>query len=113
MTWFTYHIEGAKHSLLTSDRPVIMTKGLEGPGAHLAMPISPTVIFFAVRSENSLKRINAMGDNKLVARINMGVALQAVKYVYGVDDTQLRFVANRLGKRSPTPPLSPFKPRKD
>jgi hypothetical protein len=37
--------------------------------------------------------------------MNNKVAEQAVKYVYGVDDRQLRFVANRLGKKMPPTPL--------
>jgi Protein of unknown function (DUF4238) len=113
MMWFTYHAGGAKHSVLTSDRPVIMTKGLDGPNAHLAMPISPTAIFFAVRSEHMHKRIKAMDADELVEKVNTGVALQAIKYVYGVDDSQLRFVAKRLGKKTPTALLSPFKKQKD
>lgn len=112
MMWFTYHVGVAKHSVLTSDRPVIMTKGLDGPNAHLAMPISPTAIFFAVRSERSLKRINAMDADELIAKVNTGVAMQAIKYVYGRDDSQLRFVENRLGKKMPTALLSPFGKRK-
>jgi Protein of unknown function (DUF4238) len=113
MTWFTYHTGDAKHSLLTSDRPVIMTKTLEERNAHLAIPISPTAIFFAVRSKDTMKRIGAMGAHKLVERVNDGVTLQAIKYVYGVDDSQLRFVAKRLGRKWPTAMLSPFPKRKD
>lgn len=112
MMWFTYHVGVAKQSVLTSDRPVIMTKGLDDPNAHLAMPISPTAIFFAVRSERSLKRINAMDTDELIAKVNAGVAMQAIKYVYGRDDSQLRFVENRLGKKMPTALLSPFEKRK-
>jgi hypothetical protein len=89
-----------------------MTKALDGPNAHLAMPISPTAIFFAVRSENMFKRIKAMDADELVEKVNTGVALQAIKYVYGINDSQLRFVANRLGKKMPTALLSPFKKRK-
>jgi hypothetical protein len=33
------------------------------------------------------------------------VASQAVRYVWGVDDSQLRFVENRLGKMLPSTPL--------
>jgi len=112
MMWFTYHVGAAKHSVLTSDRPVIMSKGLDGPNAHLVMPISPAAIFFAVRDERSLERIKAMDTDELVARVNTGVALQAIKYVYGVDDSQLRFVEKRLGKKMPTSLLSPFEKRK-
>jgi hypothetical protein len=81
--------------------------------AHLAIPTSPAAIFFAVSSERTLKQISAMDSDELVERINAGVALQAIKYVYGVNDSQLRFVSKRLGRKTPTPPLSPFEKRKD
>jgi hypothetical protein len=41
MQWRTTTLNTTKHSLLTSDRPVIMTNGLVVPDAHILLPISP------------------------------------------------------------------------
>jgi len=46
-----------------------------------------------------------MDANELAYALNSRVAEQAVKFVYGIDDTQLRFVANRLGKMIRSSPL--------
>jgi hypothetical protein len=46
-----------------------------------------------------------MKPDELVQTVNNKVAEQAYSYVYGVDDKQLRFVVNRLGKRVQSTPL--------
>jgi hypothetical protein len=76
-----------------------MNAGLAGANALLSIPISPNAFFFAVRNDQLVKRISAMDANKIVQIVNTGVVLQAIKYVYGVDDSQLLFVAKRLGKK--------------
>jgi Protein of unknown function (DUF4238) len=111
MTWFTYHTGNTKHSVLTSDSPIFMYERLSGPDAHLVFPISPNAIFFAVRNERMVKGVNAMDADELVEWVNVLVSLQAIKYVYGIDDSQLRFVSKRLGKRMPTRTLSPHEKR--
>ena len=85
--------------------------GLAGANALLAIPLSPKAIFFAVRNNQLVKLISAMDADKIVRMVNVGVVLQAIKYVYGVDDSQLRFVAKRLGKKVPTSTLSPYERR--
>jgi hypothetical protein len=105
MTFHTFVIEGTKHKFLTSDRPIIMTNGLARHDAHIVMPISPTRLFIAVRNRPIADQIVAAPKNDLVRSVNNKVAEQAIDYVYDVDDSQLRFVENRLGKRVPSTPL--------
>ena len=50
MRWSTASLEGTKHSLLTSDRPLVMTNGFARPDGHVAMPISPTQLFLAANN---------------------------------------------------------------
>jgi hypothetical protein len=49
--------------------------------------------------------IKNRNPRELVEQINDRVASQARRFVYGNDDSQLRFVANRLGKMVPSTPL--------
>lgn len=105
MQWAVKSVRGAKHALLTSDRPVIMTNGLAKPTDHLALPLSPMMLFFATNSQETHNSIASMTANQLVETSNNKVAEQAVKFVYGVDDSQLRFVVNRFGKRVQSTPL--------
>jgi hypothetical protein len=105
MHWTTANVGKTKHSMLTSDRPVIMTNGLVVPNAHVVIPLSPRIVFFATKNEEIKKEIESMTSDEMVEAVNNKVAEQAIKYVYGVDDSQLRFVANRLGKRIQASPL--------
>ena len=57
---------------------------------------------------NTLAR-RELSSDELVRLVNDRVAEQAVKFVYGVDDSQLRFVANRLGKMIGTVPELTFR----
>ncbi len=105
MRFFTIDIRDAKHSFLTSDRPIAMTNGLNKPTSHIAIPLSPKRLFGAVKSQETYDAIGAMRPNELVVAVNAKVAEQARKYVYGTDDSQLRFVVNRLGKMVQSTPL--------
>jgi hypothetical protein len=106
MKWVTTRVENTRHTLLTSDRPVIMTNGIDRSDAHIVLPISPTRLFIAAKEERTLRQITSMGAEELVTIANNKVAEQAYTYVYGVDDRQLRFVSNRLGKRVRSSPLA-------
>jgi hypothetical protein len=107
MRWSTVEVKDTRFPFLTSDRPIIMTNGLKVEGAHVVIPISPTRLFFAVGEgdEKTYRTIREMRPNVIVERTNNNMASQARKFVYGVDDRQLRFVAKRLGKMQRATPL--------
>jgi hypothetical protein len=65
----------------------------------MCLPINPTKLFFAGATEQAeaeFRRLNAGGVMRVV---NEMVAGRARTYVWGKDDTQLRLVENRLGKK--------------
>lgn len=66
---------------------------------------TPRVLFVGSKNKETANQIASMTSDELVYVVNSRVAEQAVKYVYGVDDRQLRFVANRLGKKLPATPV--------
>jgi hypothetical protein len=105
MSFHTAQVTDNKHPLLTSHRPIIMTNGLRVENAHIVIPISPNKIFIAARERKTFDYLAKLHSNDLVQSANNKVAEQAIKYVYGTDDSQLRFVANRLGKRVKSTPL--------
>jgi hypothetical protein len=102
MAWHTADFSDAKSRLLTSDRPIIMTNGLSNDDAHIALPISPTRLFIAVRRAETLEKFKSLD---LVEIANHKVAEQAVKYVYGIDDSRRFFIAAQLGKMVPSTPI--------
>ena len=105
MRWSIVTFKNARHTLLTSDRPIIMTNGLVKPRDHLAIPIGPLALFVGTNIEESDNIIRNMNPRALMAQVNDRVASQAKTFVYGADDGQLRFVANRLGRMAPSTPL--------
>jgi hypothetical protein len=105
MRWSTITFKNPEHTLLTSDRPIIMTNGLVKPRDHLAIPIGPLAVFVATNTKESDDIIKNMNPRELMQQINERVTSQARQFVYGTDDSQLRFVENRLGKMVPSTPL--------
>jgi hypothetical protein len=97
--WQTATVNAAKYPLLTSDRPIIMTNGLIQPDAHIVLPISPRRLFIATKNDETFQSFREMNPNELAQAVNNQVSQQAHKFVFGCDESQLRFVANRLGKR--------------
>jgi hypothetical protein len=102
MAWHTADFSDSNSRLLTSDRPIIMTNGLSSEHAHVALPISPTHLFIAVRRVKTLEQFKSLD---LVQITNNKVAEQAIKYVYGINASQLYFIAARLGKMVPSTPI--------
>jgi len=49
--------------------------------------------------------MTSLSPDEFVEAANNKVAEQAFKYVYGIDNGQVRFVSNRLGKRVRSSPL--------
>jgi hypothetical protein len=105
MEWITVHVNEGKHSILTSDRPIIMSNDLARPNDFLLIPLSPSILFIAANSKKMVKRLKDMDINKLVVSVNDRVSKQAIDYVYGVDNRHLLFVSRRLGKRWKSTPL--------
>jgi hypothetical protein len=105
MRWTAKFIGGATFPMLTSDRPYIMTNGIAHPEGHIVIPLSPTVVFFATRNDQTFEKINSMPPNLIVTAVNSKVCEQAIRFVYGVDDSQFRFVENRFGRRVRASPL--------
>ena len=98
MQWNIVTFSRMDHTLLTSDRPVIMTNGLDIPGGYIAMPLGPHHLFVGMADQAADKTLKSLPPRALVMQANNIVASQAKKYVYGRDDSQLRFVENRLGR---------------
>jgi hypothetical protein len=54
------------YSPLTSDRPLVMTNGISGPGKHLGMPIGPRLLFIAADDRDEVEQLE---DDSLFARL--------------------------------------------
>jgi hypothetical protein len=63
------------------------------------------MLFIATNTADMEHTIRNMSPRQLMEQVNHRVVSQARKYVWGVDDSQLRFVQNRFGMMEPSTPL--------
>jgi Protein of unknown function (DUF4238) len=101
MQWAVIHFDETHHMLLTSDRPIVMTNGLTHADSHIVIPISPRRIFIAVNNQETAKKLHDMaGAGGMAQILNNRMARQARRYAYGVDDSALQFIEQRLGQKA-------------
>ncbi|MER9251462.1 DUF4238 domain-containing protein [Mesorhizobium sp. M0598] len=101
MYWSIVSLEGTDFSLLTSDRPVIITEQLNLPESHILLPIGPHHLFVAVHSRRHSTFLRSRTKTQLARLVNLTVVESATEVVYGHNDKQERFVAHRLGTNRP------------
>jgi uncharacterized protein DUF4238 len=102
MLWGVATLTDLQPQFLTSDRPVVMTKGIAFPTSYIILPLNPRSAFFATNTSPMLIQLqNALRDGDLMRHINDTVASQAQKLVYFTDDSLEDFIEARLGKFRP------------
>lgn len=101
MHWSIVTLQGARHRLLTSDRPVYMTNGIDHPEGQIIIPVGHNQVFVAVTTPEMEVVLRAQDGVELIRKINDGCARRAERFVYDTDDRQLRFVENRLRRLRP------------
>jgi len=104
MHWGVISFTTYNHTLLTSDRPVI-SNVFPVDANHICLPIGPNRMFFACETQITEQQIQKIDPRQITRVMNDENARRAFKYAYGKDDTQLRFIQNRLGRgeRKPVP----------
>ncbi|CAA2108991.1 hypothetical protein MBUL_04484 (plasmid) [Methylobacterium bullatum] len=103
MRWGSLRLPNIGPTLLTSDRPVVISNGLKNEDSHVILPIGPKTIFYAVNSQSVLNFLMIRPPAEIAEALNTAVTHQAVKYVYGQWDNQLPFVQQHMGaKRLPS-----------
>ena len=104
MAWVVAPLQ-TSYWLLTSDRPLVMTNGISGPGKYLAMPMGPRLLFIATDDLTEAQQLARQDHNELIELMNDRVVRQARRFVWGLDDSRLQFVEQRLGDMLPSSPL--------
>jgi hypothetical protein len=72
-----------------------------------ALPISPTALFTAVTHADIFERMRRDAPDQMVREVNAGVVSAARLYVYSSDNSQERFVKNRMSTRQDSQPFFP------
>jgi hypothetical protein len=96
MEWCVVDVSKSTHRLIIGDNPLIVTMAMSEEKCLIALPISPSHIFFASRMSSYWEAIKKMSFNQLVNIMNDEMVGVARKEVYATDGSHKRFVENRL-----------------
>lgn len=98
LNWHTRTVSKASYSLLTSDRPVFCNNRLSFSDGLLFMPLSPTMVFYALPASSPKHKIlREASDNQVVRFCNQIIVGQAHQYVWASDKQHRKFIARRFG----------------
>jgi Protein of unknown function (DUF4238) len=92
MRWSVVATSEEARPFLSSDRPLVMAKTFSEPDCYVTLPIGPHRLFVATTTEETERAFQDRPTEELVDEVNAQVVKQAVKYVYGIDDSELAFV---------------------
>jgi hypothetical protein len=98
--WGVMDVSQGKHELLLGDHPCIYIGDIDAPELAIALPISPTKVFLAVRGNRVAKTLKKIGPSMLALRVNESTVNQANQRIYARDETPTRFIHNRATLRS-------------
>lgn len=105
MEWNVVSMPNTHIPLLTSDNPIIRYKGLKDVDGLFILPLGPDKFFVALnQGEIEMRKLidNSISSGRFPETMNQYVVEHAIKYVYGVDDSQLEFVERYLPIGQPT-----------
>jgi hypothetical protein len=91
MPWCVLSLRNGRRNLLTSDRPIVLSNGLQNDDCYVLLPISPTKLFVAANDSVFLKNLSKQSSSDLTSWANRQVASQARRFIYGTDEFQINF----------------------
>jgi hypothetical protein len=95
VTWGVRSVHEARFDLLTCDRPCIVGGTFE-TSFLVALPISPTRMFFAFNNEQTFENLRKRDHNEFVRVANLSTVAAAERYVYATNVQQKSFVKKFL-----------------
>jgi hypothetical protein len=95
VTWGIRSVQPARFDLLIGDRPLIVG-GTFATSFLVALPISPTKIFFAFNNEETLENLKGRGHDEFVRAANLSTTVAADRYVFATNARQGHFVQKFL-----------------
>lgn len=100
--WCLVDFSGQINHLLLADRPCLLGGNLDDPDLWIALPIGPRSVFIATKRDRIVEIIIQQSKKHFLAFINERSLAQAQKYIWALDNSPMRFILNRLRRRSAT-----------
>lgn len=100
MSWVVCTFDVDQVPLMTSDRPIIISNGLDHEWGHVILPLNRSRFWIAYNHHTVFDQIKANIRSKLLPRsMNRWVVEHAYNYAYATDGKQSAFVDMRMRKR--------------
>jgi hypothetical protein len=96
MPWWVHDVGPANVDLLLSDRPCLLQGSALSGNCLLVLPLSPTLLFFACNQPQTVARLRATPETKLVKAVNKISVSYAADRVYGTGKHHLPIVEKYL-----------------
>lgn len=96
MLWTVRRFYQPTYELLTSDRPIVRSHQLDKTDSHIAIAVGPRQLFVAANDMSFIRHVQSAPEGLLIKQMNLLTVSRAVKFVYGTDGRQLRFIQNRM-----------------
>jgi Protein of unknown function (DUF4238) len=96
MPWWVHDVRSAGIDLLISDRPCLLEGNAVEGQCLIALPLSPTMLFFICNGRRRTEALRAMNERQLVKTINRASAGYAAGRVYGTGPHHLPVVEKWL-----------------
>jgi hypothetical protein len=98
MPWWVHDTRAAGTDLLISDRPCLLEGNAMEGHFLIALPLSPTMLFFVCNDPQRTRVLRAMNETRLVKAINRASVGYAARSVYGTGRQHLALVEKWLRK---------------
>jgi len=96
MPWWIHDVHHANTDLLLSDRPCLLEGNAVEGECLIALPLSPTMLFFICNREHQVEALLSMQPTSLVEGVNRASVLSAADRVYGTGTHHLTLVEKFL-----------------
>jgi Protein of unknown function (DUF4238) len=96
MPWWIHDVHHANTDLLLSDRPCLLEGNAVDGECLIALPLSPTMLFFICNREHQMEELLSMRPTSLVKRVNRASVLSVADRVYGTGTHHLPLVKKFL-----------------
>ncbi|MCG2639412.1 MULTISPECIES: DUF4238 domain-containing protein [Bradyrhizobium] len=104
MHWSVIDLSKGVHRLLTSDRP-LQYMNLANSQGFIALPISPTKLFLAANSPQSIMNVRSQKSEKVIREVNLFVVSRARRFVFAQDESQTIFIKKRIHTAMESAPI--------
>jgi hypothetical protein len=96
MPWWIHDVHHANTDLLLSDRSCLLKGNAVDGECLIALPLSPTMVFFICNIEHQIHVLRSMRPTSLVKLVNRASVLHAADRVYGTGTHHLPLVEKFL-----------------